>query len=504
MNMDIDVIIPLAGKGTRFEALSHYHKSLLPYKNKTVLQHIIDSLKKSDYNLRFIFVVNHKKEKIVDFLKKNLRNDEFVIVEQTEINGPLGAIYACRNHIKNPFLIHLGDMILKDNAQFLDFTSDFLGIQIVPDFSRWCMVDDNLNFYDKPITRPDTSKALSGLYFFKDKDFALECLNEVFEKEEPLIKTEYQFSQLLKKYVSRKKFKLLNFGVTDIGNIDDFLRINNFNMGRFFNSFQENEELFEKKSTDTKLITEYLHLKLLSEKNVYKFIKIPGKLDLSFQNREIILQMEKVGGLPIDYIYIFKENELEYYERLFIILLSELRRVIDVFSYESEDYSLKNILYSRNLQNYLNYIDIIDKRSVISHGDYHLGNMLFDQNKIYLVDPHGRVMNCKYYDLAKLLHSVIYDYNLVKFGLYNVNNSVFLYNEHLRERKLMFIELLKKYFNEEEIKQAKIICMLLFKTMQPLHKDNKEHVEIFEKIHQRLKNEIDNNNFEIDIFDSNL
>jgi len=502
--MDIDVIIPLAGKGTRFEALSHYHKSLLPYKNKTVLQHIIDSLKKSDHNLRFIFVVNYKKEKIVDYLKKNLDSEEFVVVEQTEINGPLGAIFACKDHIKNSFLIHLGDMILKDNAQFLDFANDFLGIQIVPDFSRWCMVDDELNFYDKPITRPKTSKALSGLYFFKDKDFAIECLNEVFEKEEPLIKAEYQFSQLLKRYVTKQKFKLLNFGIIDIGNIDDFLRINNFNVGRFFNSFQENEDLFLKKSNDTKLINEYLHLKLLNEKNIYQFIKIPGKLALSFQNREIVLQMEKVGGLPLDYIYIFKENELEYYERLFIILLSELRRVIDVFSYDSEDTSFTNILHSRNLQNYLNYMNLIDKRSVISHGDYHLGNMLFDQNKIYLIDPHGRVLNCRYYDLAKLLHSVIYDYNLIKFGLYNINNSIFLYNEHLKERKLMFIELLKKYFNDEEIKQAKIICMLLFKTMQPLHKDNAEHVEIFERIHKKLKSEIDLGNFNIDIFPSEI
>jgi len=495
----IDVIIPLAGKGTRFFALSEYNKSLLPYKNKEILYHLISNLERQNKEFRFIFVVNYQKEKITEFLKNyfkdNNSNNQYVVVEQKELNGPLGAIYSCLDVItSDKLLIHLGDMILDDK---LEFDKDFLGVQEVPDFSRWCMVDKDSNFYDKPSVKPNTNLALNGLYFFTDAPAFKEATKETIEKDTPLINNEYQFSQMLEKYARKTKFDLRKIKIIDVGNIDDFLKLTNFKKSRFFNNLGLQQNLFTKISKDQKILKEFYHLKLIKDLNL---LDIPELYNINYSSKGIEFNMANIKGESLDFIYIFKNETLEFYENLFDSLLKKLKQIILAYQLDGDNNDLDFILYERGIEELKGYLKYVTKNSVICHGDYHLGNMILSEGKIHFVDPSGRFTSVKYYDLAKLIHSVIYDYSLVKFNLYKINGEkIYFYNSHLEDKKQLFLSLLEKYFNKEELKEAKILNMIIFKTMQSLHEED-EHKQIFEAIHKKLKKEIDSGDYKLNLF----
>lgn len=489
----INVIVPLAGKGTRFKALSVYNKCLLPYQNKEVLLHIVDNLK-SQIDCNFIFVVNKEQESLMDFITANIENSTICL--QEELNGPLGAIQSAINcdyfQVWNNTLIFLGDMITFDR---LDFTNDFLSVQKVGDYSRWCMIDKDMNFYDKPTIRPNTNLALSGLYYFTNSKYLQNIVNDTMQDEEPLIQNEYQLSQMLKKYAKLKPFNLFEHNIIDIGTIDDFLRITKFKNCRDFHSLIETPTTIIKAARTSKLINESLHLELL------------GKIGWTVPNINsssiFELKLEKLNAKTFEHDFIFEDKQLEYFEKSFDNIIVNLKNK-QIFL-EDVNKTFESTLISRKLSYLTSYLKMIDSRNVITHGDYHLGNIFLINDLVYIIDPSGRNCEVKNYDVAKLLHSIIYDYNLVKFNLYKINKdeSIYLYNKHLLDKKRIFLHLLHQYYSKQDIKEAKIICMILFKSMQTLH-SNEEHKLIFEKIHLKLKNEIDNDDFCINIWENLL
>ena len=46
---------------------------------------------------------------------------------------------------------------------------------------RWCIVDKNINLYDKFSTRPPSNLAIWGAYFFKNPKYLKECCEKSFK-----------------------------------------------------------------------------------------------------------------------------------------------------------------------------------------------------------------------------------------------------------------------------------------------------------------------------------
>jgi len=507
----MDVLIPLGGKGSRFLALSEYHKSLLPFKGKIIFEHILDSISaiQDIPSKHFIFVLGPQKERIAHFLeryKSKHASFDYDCVEQKEMyDGPLAAVYyALGNLHHDRVFLHLGDLIMKD-GQGLDFGSDFLGVQRVPDFERWCMVDHDLLFYDKSKTRPPTDLALNGLYFFSDTALLKETTIEVMRNQRPLVGTEYQFSQMMALYSKGRtpdqRFRLVASGVTDFGTIDDLLVANDFRKCRSFCSLDDaSNSRVTKKSRGSKLCKEFAHLKLLSAMGLLPTPAIHSIL--REPDGAYAMEMDRVIGKPLDYLYMFEEYDRRYFREVFTRVVQDLRRLTDTNGSCDADRDLESVISARGQNGLMSYLDRLDRSAVLTHGDFHFGNMILEadgaDSRIMYVDPSGRFWHRKYYDLAKLIHGGIYDYNLIKFGLYSrEGDEVTLYNRHLEKRRILFQEVLERYFEPDELAQAKVISMILFKTMQPLHQDNPEHVAIFDSIHRRLKAEIDAGDFSL-------
>jgi len=493
----LDIIIPLAGQSSRFNALSYYHKSLLPYRNKELLGHILDSIVKRFNDIRLIFVVGHKSDLIKNFVKDYFHvyteiDYQFVLQEES-YNGPLAALYYASKELeKDNVLVYLGDLVLKENSS-IRLDSDFLGVQKVEDFKRWCLVDSDLVFYDKPNVRPPTDLALNGIYYFSDSQLFKSTTRSVIENNVPLIRDEYQISQMLQLYSEEKKFDLRIIDVVDLGNIDDYLELNDFKKTRSGNTIIPQEEnIISKRSTNEKIIKEYYHLQMLSDLEI---LEVPKTLGIKNEDNHCSISLEHIAGTPLDFYYVFENFEEGKFKNIFIEVIARLRQIIDTHSFSMPSYDLHNILHSREQSNLIKYVDKLDDNSVLTHGDYHFGNMILGTDgRIISLDPSGRFTHNKYYDLGKLLHGAFYDYHIVKFNLYKISrDSITLYNDHIQTRKELFVGILEQFFNHKELWEAKIIAMILFKSMHQFHPKH-EHKIIFEAIHQKLRAEIDEDN----------
>ena len=64
--MSLTIFIPTAGIGSRLDIITKsYNKSLLPFKNKPLISHIIDSFPQSS---KFVIALGHKSDQVRQFL----------------------------------------------------------------------------------------------------------------------------------------------------------------------------------------------------------------------------------------------------------------------------------------------------------------------------------------------------------------------------------------------------------------------------------------------------
>lgn len=127
---------------------------------------------------------------------------------------------------------------------------------------------------------------------------------------------------------------------------------------------------------------------------------------------------------------------------------------------------------------------------VVGHGDPCFSNVLYDQQRylLKLIDPKGAVSE-EYlwthplYDLCKISHSVLGDYDFINNGLYNVgfadNNALilrFTYTNHAA-LKPIFLQHVKTMGHDARI--MRLGEASLFLSMLPLHIDYPNKVIAF-------------------------
>lgn len=134
-------IILCAGRSSRIsEALSinntyidkniviNDFKPMILYKNKPLLQYTIDFWK--PFTNRFIFVVGHKKELIIDYITSTA-DYEYFFVYQDSLEGIASAIYQTKDIVRDKnFLVVLGDCICSGQLLETDF-DDSLSLGVI-------------------------------------------------------------------------------------------------------------------------------------------------------------------------------------------------------------------------------------------------------------------------------------------------------------------------------------------------------------------------------------
>ena len=249
MNNINSVIIPIAGKGTRFLPVTKtITKTMFPIINKPVLHYLLEEALNAGLTNIYI-VINEEQEIIKNYLDTNSKYYEDLIKEYDELNNlhdilskvkityviqdkPRGlgdAIYRCKDYIKGSFAVMLGDDLVISNSnkygiydlidEYKKSPNNYLGVKQVEekDTYKYGIVklkgDLVIDMVEKPKTNPPSNYAAVGRYVFKNTIF--DYLSTI--KDDGV--TEIQLTDAIIKAVNNEEVRAVNFSGTrfDIG-----------------------------------------------------------------------------------------------------------------------------------------------------------------------------------------------------------------------------------------------------------------------------------------------
>ncbi len=441
--------------------------------------------------------------------------------------------------------LELNDFNLVRNELKLDEVIDYLANSpiewVVIHSSRFAVTNKDhfltflkkINFIDKDLAVFDFEDVKS---FAKlSKKAALSVLRAIQQDIDNEVK-------ILKDVFSKfEAFKLEDFYI-EIGNYIDFISYlqSNFEL-RYFNAIEKQENIITKKSTDkAKLKREFDYHQFLPEDISIFFIR-----PFSFEEHEHFSQYKmqrlNIPDLALQWIHYsigdkeFKvllnklfnyvksrpeievtpqecgQNATELYinklkERVSKLKTTEVYTKVEHIIKISTNYPSIDEIFDNYLKVYhrLQGKTKNSTKLVLGHGDFCFSNMLYDKriDLLKLIDPKGGstksdVYMDEYYDLAKLSHSVLGNYDFINNGLFELDfDSDLILSLKidnltlLKQKQAAFKAILQQYgFNYELVR---LYEASLFLSMLPLHIDNQKKIVAFILTAIQILKELDN------------
>jgi glucose-1-phosphate thymidylyltransferase len=169
----VQVIIPLAGKGTRLRPHTHLvPKPMLKVAGRPVMDWVMDTLRELPVT-ELIFITGHLKEQVEEYATGRY-GVPCRYIEQKVQDGTAGAINLARPYVTGPVLVVFVDTIFEADLTLIQ-RSDADGIiwaKEVEDYQRFgVVVTDDLGFMTRIVEKPRepiSKLANIGLYYIKD------------------------------------------------------------------------------------------------------------------------------------------------------------------------------------------------------------------------------------------------------------------------------------------------------------------------------------------------
>ncbi len=171
----MQVIIPLAGKGTRLRPHTHLvPKPLIKVAGRPVMDWVMDKLVDLDVS-ELIFITGHLKEQVEAYVREHYKYPAR-FVEQKVQDGTAGAINLARPFVKEPVLIIFVDTVFDADLSAVKTSRDagIIWAKEVEDYQRFGVVVTDAEGYmtrivEKPST-PISKLANIGLYYIRDHE----------------------------------------------------------------------------------------------------------------------------------------------------------------------------------------------------------------------------------------------------------------------------------------------------------------------------------------------
>ncbi len=228
----MQVILPVAGVGTRLRPLTHtLPKVLLPVADKPIIGHIVQNLLDSGVD-DLVFVVGYKGDLIEQYITENFQGT-FTFVTQAERRGLGHSIWVTKEFITSDELfIVLGDTIFDvDLSEFVGTGKNILGAKRVEDPRRFGVAETNENgvvtaLVEKP-EQPKSDMALVGLYSIQQASELFAALDHIVDND-ITTRGEYQLTDALQYMIEHgTEFQLQEIdGWYDCGKSDTLLETN--------------------------------------------------------------------------------------------------------------------------------------------------------------------------------------------------------------------------------------------------------------------------------------
>jgi glucose-1-phosphate thymidylyltransferase len=227
----MQVIIPLAGKGTRLRPHTHLvPKPLLKVAGRPVMDWVMDTLEGLDID-ELIFITGHLKEQVEQYARSRYRYPSRFI-EQKVQDGTAGAINLARPHVHGPVLIIFVDTVFEADLKLINRTDadGIIWAKEVEDYQRFGVVVTDKDGYmtrivEKPST-PISKLANIGLYYIRDVNALWAGIDHTLKS--PANKGEYYLTDAFQYMIDQGK-RILTAevgGWYDCGKLDTLLETN--------------------------------------------------------------------------------------------------------------------------------------------------------------------------------------------------------------------------------------------------------------------------------------
>jgi glucose-1-phosphate thymidylyltransferase len=227
----MQVIIPLAGKGTRLRPHTHLvPKPMLKVAGRPVMDWVMDKLQGLEVS-ELIYITGHLKEQVEEYTRAHYKYPSRFI-EQKVQDGTAGAVNLARPHVKEPVLIVFVDTVFEADLTLINRTSadGIIWAKEVEDYQRFgVVVTDKDGYMTKIVEKPSTpiSKLANiGLYYIKDTAALWRGIDQVLAS--PTNKGEYYLTDAFQHMIEHGR-KILTAevgGWYDCGKLDTLLETN--------------------------------------------------------------------------------------------------------------------------------------------------------------------------------------------------------------------------------------------------------------------------------------
>ena len=482
------VFIPCAGKGERVKSYSfNFNKTLIPYNNKPVISHIIDSYPK---NYKFIIGLGYRGNIIKNYLNLAYPNKKILFYKVSTFEGKKASLTRTikegLKYINEPFIFHANDMIVDYKVK--EYANNF------------ALIDNkNKDFW---------------LYrYFKINGKK----KEIFEKQQSVLDKNNHFPYLgiafIKDYLAFKK--IISNSKKKIGEVEFFQSNISYKLVKCksfldFGNPQTNEELNKNNFLDKKNETIYfLNNKVFKycsdkEKNIFKykrslyikkFLPLGVKqknefLIYNFQKGNLLNQNYKPLKQLLNYLYnkfwfngyskrsdkVFQKNCFKFYhDKTFsrLKLLDNLKQLEKIKKING--FKIKSVF---NYLKQINWSYISEGMQCNFHGDLHGSNIIHEKNKFTLIDWREKFgddirTGDIYYDLAKIYHGLIVNHEFIRKNQFKIkinNGSASIYPK-INKNLILGNKIFWKFIYEKKFDEKKIILItaLIFINISPLH-----------------------------------
>lgn len=170
------VVVLCAGEGRRLQDLGRsIPKAMVTIHNRPAIRYVIDYWK--GFAGEFIFVVGYKKEQIIDFVQAAHIGVRALFVEQESPRGIAHAIGCAEKHLRDDFIVVLGDCLCRGAFVFPDSFVQGVGVWKTPNagsIKQSYSVEVDKNLIRKVVEKPkELTNDLCGMgcYFFNARLF---------------------------------------------------------------------------------------------------------------------------------------------------------------------------------------------------------------------------------------------------------------------------------------------------------------------------------------------
>jgi glucose-1-phosphate thymidylyltransferase len=227
----MQVIIPLAGKGTRLRPHTHLvPKPLLKVAGRPVMDWVMDRLEGLDIE-ELIFITGHLKEQVEAYARKRYRYPSRY-VEQKVQDGTAGAVNLARPFVHGPVLIIFVDTVFEADLTLVNRldADGIIWAKEVEDYQRFgVVVADAKGFMTRIIEKPKepvSKLANIGLYYIRAVDSLWQGIDHVLTA--PMNQGEYYLTDAFQWMIEHGKriFTAEVGGWYDCGKLDTLLETN--------------------------------------------------------------------------------------------------------------------------------------------------------------------------------------------------------------------------------------------------------------------------------------